>query len=67
MTDLLHGLRPIEHDRGPLTVARAFTLTSLVALRYRDAPDTTAEGRAAAQEIVDAIYELARAWGVPPL
>ncbi|HXJ65424.1 MAG TPA: hypothetical protein VNN79_16835 [Actinomycetota bacterium] len=66
MTDLLRGLRrPTEYDASELTVPRAFTLTSLVALRYRDAPDTTVEGRAAAQEIADAILALANAWEVP--
>ena len=66
MTDLLFDLRPPRDRRvGELTVPRAFTLTSLVALRYRDAPDTTAEGRAAAQEIADAILALANAWEVP--
>ncbi len=63
MTDLLRGLRPAEGE--VLTPARALTLTSLVAYRCRDDPDTTAEGRQAAQEIADAVAELARAWGVP--
>ena len=60
--DLLHGLRPVEGE--VLTAARALTLTSLIAYRYRDAPETTAEGRQAAQDIADAIATLAQEWEV---
>lgn len=61
----MSDLRPTHTDPAPLTVARAFTLASLLAYRYRDAPDTTAEGRQAAQDIAGAIAALARAWEVP--
>jgi len=60
---LLRDLHPREGEA--LTVGHAFTLVSLIALRYRDNRDTTAEGRQAAQDIADAIAAIAKAWGVP--
>lgn len=64
MSDLTRDLGPVSEDDDDPSPARIFTECALVALRYRDAQKTTADGRHTAQEIANAITIVAARWGV---
>ncbi len=64
MPDLTSDLGPYNIEPDHATADRVLTQAALVVLRYRDHPDTTAEGGQACNDLVEHLRVLARKWGV---